>query len=204
MNLVETMAEFDAVLAKHIHKIKHRKISDHYLGKHIQNELLELVGHEIFQSILLRVKSNMYYAVILDCTPDSSHQEQMSLVLRFVNVTDEPQIEEHFVGFVKVTETTSAGLTLTLLDMLSHYGLSINNCRGQGYDNGANMAGKKSGLQKRILEINPYAYFMPCGNHSLNLVLCDSAKRETVFYTYFGTLQRLYALFFKEHQQWIQ
>jgi len=42
---------------------------------------------------------------------------------------------------------------------------------GQGYDNGSNMKGKYQGVQKRFLDINPKAFYTPCGCHSLNLVL---------------------------------
>ena len=47
---------------------------------------------------------------------------------------------------------------------------------GQGYDNGANMKGKHSGLQARILQINPRAPFVPCAAHTLNWVVNDSCK----------------------------
>jgi hypothetical protein len=52
----------------------------------------------------------------------------------------------------------------------------LKRCTGKGSDNGANMKGKNSGVQKRISDQNPLAFFMPCGCHNLNLVLCDAAK----------------------------
>nr|XP_047123034.1 zinc finger MYM-type protein 1-like [Hydra vulgaris] len=64
------------------------------------------------------------------------------------------------------------------------FGLNISFCRGQGYDNGANMKGKKIGLQKRILDLNPLAFYLPCGSHSLDLVIYDAVtfgfKQATV------------------------
>ena len=38
----------------------------------------------------------------------------------------------------------------------------MNNMRGQGYDNGANMRRKSIGLQKIILDIHPPAFFFVC------------------------------------------
>ena len=43
-------------------------------------------------------------------------------------------------------------------------------CRGQSYDNAANMPGKYNGLQQKILERNKYAVYIPCAGHSLNLI----------------------------------
>ena len=48
--------------------------------------------------------------------------------------------------------------------------------RGQGYDNAATMAGVHSGVQRRIMDINPLATYVPCNNHSLNLAGVHSAQ----------------------------
>lgn len=47
--------------------------------------------------------------------------------------------------------------------------------RRQGYDNGSNMKRKQSGVQKRVGDINPRAFYVPCSAHSLNLVVNDAA-----------------------------
>jgi len=71
-------------------------------------------------------------------------------------------VEERFLTFCPINDTTGKGLTSFLLKTLKNYGLDIYNMRGQGYDNGSNMKGKHQGLQKRILDINPRAMFVPC------------------------------------------
>jgi len=43
-------------------------------------------------------------------------------------------------------------------------------CRGQSYDNTANMSGKYQGMQALIKSKNEFAEFVPCCGHSLNLV----------------------------------
>ena len=47
------------------------------------------------------------------------------------------------------------------------------------YDNGSNMKGKNQGVQKRLLGINPRAYYTPYNCHNLNLVLGDMANSCT-------------------------
>jgi hypothetical protein len=62
--------------------------------------------------------------------------------------------------------------------------LDINNVREQGYDNGSNMKGKHQGVQRRLLKLNPRAFYSACGCHSLNLTLCDvgnSCRNATNF-----------------------
>ena len=126
----------------------------------------------------------------MDCTSDVSHSEQLTVIVRFVNVKS-VEVKEHFIGFANIGESSAASLTKVVLEVLNKYNISIMDCRGQGYDNGANMAGKNSGLQKRILDINPLAYFSNCACHCLNLVLCDCAKSSPTFLTYFKVLQKL-------------
>ena len=63
--------------------------------------------------------------------------------------------------------------------------------RGQGYDNGDNMKGKHNVLPKRMLDINPRAFFVPCAAHSLNLVINDAAKSSCVVTNFFAIVQEI-------------
>ncbi|KMQ82788.1 zinc finger mym-type protein 1-like protein, partial [Lasius niger] len=64
------------------------------------------------------------------------------------------------------------------------------------------MKRKNIGVQKRILDLNPLAFFVPCGCHSYNLVLCDAAKSSVKSVTLFGVLQRLFTLFSASINRW--
>lgn len=58
-------------------------------------------------------------------------------------------------------------LTDVILSKITADDLDFQDCRGQGYDNTATMAGKHSGVQWRLLQVNCKAQFVPCRNHSL-------------------------------------
>lgn len=73
--------------------------------------------------------------------------------------------------------------------------MAISDCRGQGFDNGANMSGKVKGVQAEIKKINPLATYSPCASHSLNLVGVQAAESCPDVSTFFGCLNRLYSLF---------
>lgn len=117
------------------------------------------------------------------------------MVIRVVSLVDTPEIVEHLLGFLEAEESTGQHLASMVLNRLEELGISFEDCRGQAFDNGANMRGKSKGVQARLLEKKPRALFVPCGAHTLNLVLCDSAKASPDAMTYFGILQKLYTLF---------
>jgi hypothetical protein len=77
-----------------------------------------------------------------------------------------------------------------VLSEINNLGLDIKNCRGQGYDNEANMRGEECFVKRRILNINPLAFFTTCGCHSWNLVLGYAAAFCTKARLFFGVLQR--------------
>ncbi|XP_047141052.1 zinc finger MYM-type protein 1-like [Hydra vulgaris] len=170
-------------MSKHIQRITKSEIHTTYLGKTIQNEIVELLANKIKNDILAKLERAKYYSLILDCTPDISHMEQMTVVFRFVSATEsssekpaEVVVSEHFVTFLELQDTTGANMTKVVIDKLQELGVNLDDMRGQGYDNGANMRGKYNGVQARIRQLNPRAFFVPCSAHSLNLVLNDAAN----------------------------
>ena len=100
------------------------------------------------------------------------------------------------------SETTGLGLSSLILNILTELNIPFDDCRGQSYDNGANMKGRNRGVQARLLEKNPRALYVPCGAHPLNLVVADAAKASTDAISYFGNVQKLYTLFSAAPQRW--
>ncbi|KAK0131568.1 Zinc finger MYM-type protein 1 [Merluccius polli] len=119
-----------------------------------------------------------------------------------MSLIEKPHIKEHFMGFLEAEESTGQHLASMILTRLEELGIPFEDCRGQSYDNGANMKGKNKGVQARLLEKNPRALFVPCGAHTLNLVVCDAAKGSVDAMSYFGVLQNLYTLFSASTQRW--
>ena len=111
-------------------------------------------------------------------------------------------MREHFLEFLPLQNTTGAGMADILSKTLEKHGLLLSNIRGQSYDNGANMSGKKNGVQRKILDINPRAFYMPCNAHTLNLVVNDAAKCCIEAVNFFGIVQSIYVFFAGSTHRW--
>lgn len=105
------------------------------------------------------------------------------MIIRYINPSEghldvSEVIQEHFNNFLEVQERTGKHLLVVLLLELKRLGLNIADIRGQGYDNGANMKGHKSGVHIRLLQLNPTPFFYPWALVPVteHLLLCDMAK----------------------------
>ena len=63
-------------------------------------------------------------------------------------------VKEAFLGYLMVDDSTGRGLLDTFMKRAEELGLDLADCRGQYYDNGANMKGKEAGVQARLFEID--------------------------------------------------
>jgi hypothetical protein len=200
LELVHLLAKYDPVLREHLVRIKMgQKI---YLpvpmSPEIQHEFIEILGKKLRQQILGQIRKAKYHSVIFDSTPDISHKDQTSQVLRYVWLENrEVQVVESFIDFIERKNKTTEGISEIILSKLD-----IMNCREQAYENATTMDGRQTGVQQRIKYINPNGKFVPCSNHSLNLVCLHAASVEINSVTFFGTLERCDAFFSMSTQRW--
>ena len=64
------------------------------------------------------------------------------------------------------------------------------------------MKGKENGVQRRILDVNPRALFVPCSVHTLNLIVNDAAKCCLEATAFFDLVQRVYVFFSASTRRW--
>ena len=106
-----------------------------------------------------------------------------------------PLPRERFLTFMDNQGHTGVAMANALLEFLESHNIHIKDCRGQSYDNAANMSGKYRGMQALIKEKNPLSEFVPCCGHSLNLVGKTAANTCSAALHYFDFVQQLYVFF---------
>jgi len=95
------------------------------------------MSSQLTKEIVAKIHT-LHVSIILDCTPDFSHLEQMSIILRIVELQPEPEIKQYFLGFLVVEETTGKNLPLVILNRLKDLQIDFMDCQGQSYDSGSN------------------------------------------------------------------
>nr|XP_023872349.1 zinc finger MYM-type protein 1-like [Quercus suber] len=121
----------------------------------------------------------------------------MAIILRFVDKED--FIKERFFHVVHVRDTTALTLKNEIYAVLSHYNLHIENIRGQGYDGASNMRGKWNGLQALFLKDCPYAYYVHCMAHRLQLALVTASREVKDVHQFFDHLVNIINIVVDSH-----
>ena len=160
------MRSDDKVLENHLKACgKNRS----YISKTSQDKLIKCFGQVISEKIINDIKESKFFTIIVDEAADSSHKEQMALVLCFVD--KKMDVREEFIAFLQCKWGLSGeNLAKILLGAPNDLDLPIEDCRGQGY----NVAGCVNGLAAHMLRLNPKALYTHCYSHRLNLSICDS------------------------------
>jgi hypothetical protein len=193
LGIIELLGQYDTFLAEHI-QMHGNKGSGHtnYLSSTVCDELIKIMGNTVRKTIVDRIKSSKYFSVTVDSTPDNSHTDQLTCVIRYLE-NDCPV--ERFLTFLDHTGHKGNEMADALVSFLQSMDLDIGNCRGQSYDNASNMSGKYIGMQTLIRQKSPNAVFVPCSGHSLNLVgqaAVDCCRQAVSFFDF---VQQVYNFF---------
>ena len=136
LGLLELISQFDPFLAGHISKYGNSgKGNPSYLSKTTCEELIQLMAQKVHALIVDEVKSSRYFSLSVDSTPDLSHIDQLSVVLRYLN---DGQPIERFLTFLEM-KTMKSHTGEEMANQVLQYlreacSLDFSKCRGQSYD----------------------------------------------------------------------
>ncbi|XP_051155178.1 zinc finger MYM-type protein 1-like [Leptopilina boulardi] len=201
MMFLEVIAEFDPFLAKHIESHGNQGSgSTSYLSKTVCDEFIFLMSKKAFEYISEELKSSKYFSLILDSTTDIGHVDQLTLVIRYV--LNNGEACERFIKFLPSVGHKAQDLFLAVTSELKALDINIEDCRGQSYDNASNMSGLYNGLQAKIKEISPFAFYAPCAGHSANLSGSAAAESTAEGFSLFMLLEEVYVFFVRSTERW--
>ena len=140
------------------------------LPKTVQNEIIDSCYDHITDPISTEIKEATFFSVLVDEAQYSSNQEQMVLVIRFVEKIVRYEKTSSISSIVKLEPLACSN---QILDRVRQLGLEKILLRGQRCDDAGNMSGKHVGTAKRIQDVYPKSVYVHCASHRLNLVVAN-------------------------------
>ena len=83
------------------------------MGNERKGEFVEIIGDMVLQRIIPEIKDAKYFGIIVDSTPDLTHVDQLTFILRYVNV-DELIRVERFLQFIPISSHTGKSLSVVI------------------------------------------------------------------------------------------
>lgn len=164
-----------------------------FLSAESQNKLIGIIGSHIQQAIVTEIKNAGNYSIAMDCTTDSAHEDQLSVIIRYVN--EKCDIVERLLCIERVKDSSANGLVKTLKSIFNKSSINLADAVGQSYDGASVMRGKYNGVKTRIQKESPQCLFIWTFDHVLNLVIMEACGSSLPAKVLFGTLEKLYTFF---------
>ena len=149
-----------------------------YTSHENQNEMLEIMAHQIMRKLRGLIQKSPFLAIMVDETTDVSNKEQLTLVIR--RIDENLDVFEEFLGMYSLLTTNAQSIVTAISDVLLRFEIPFAKIRGQCYDGCNTMAGSKSGVAAKIQQNEPRAVFTHCYGHALSLSVSDTVKRSSI------------------------
>ncbi|KAG6934082.1 zinc finger MYM-type containing 1 [Chelydra serpentina] len=91
-----------------------------FLTHQTYNEFITIMAEQLRNQFTDEVKDAKYYSIVVDSTPDVSHVDQLTLMLRYV--TGNGEVVEQFLCFVLLKSHASECLETTVLEIIANVG----------------------------------------------------------------------------------
>ena len=129
LGILELLAKFDPFLQEHIKNYAHKgKGTTSYLSHSICDEFIALLAQEVLAKIVDELKTQKFFSVSLDSTPDITHVDQLTLIVRYV-LPSGPV--ERFVKFLSMEGHSADQMYQSLRSFFDEHGIDTKYLRGQ-------------------------------------------------------------------------
>jgi hypothetical protein len=99
------------------------------LSNDAQNEFISVLGNAVHDSIINLLNKSLFWSVMVDSTPDLSHKDMLSIIVRFVNENGE--VEERLLYINEIKSKTGKSIADHMLQIFAKLGLNLNNLIGK-------------------------------------------------------------------------
>ena len=180
---------------------QHLKTSKAFLGvsSTIQNDILECALNVYRKEVVSQIEQAEFVAVIADETTDVSVQNQLSVVLRYIN---EGRVVERFWGFFQPKRVNAEGIAEVILTELAKILQgNKNKLIAQTYDGASVMRGRIGGVHVKVKQVYQNAHYVHCAAHQINLVLSRAASCNKEARLFFAKLDQIPNFFSKSPER---
>ena len=116
--------------------------------------MIQLLSKTVKEPILADVNKAGYFSLSVDSTPDISHIDQLTFIMRYVSPEDGLP-SERFLTFLELKDHSGERIADLVFNYLTtELEINFNKCTGQSYANAANMAGRYNSMQLTIIKKN--------------------------------------------------
>ncbi len=161
-----------------------RKYKVAYLSKTSQNDFIDLLASTARDDICEKIKNVSSFSVMANTTPDVSHKDQMSLIIRYV--TEDFEVLERLLNITTLSEETGDGSARMVIKCINELNLPTSGVRFQCYDTTASMSGIYKGAQAKLSEhLQRKIPYIPCLEHKSNLCVehaCSESRLADDFF----------------------
>ncbi|CAF3654027.1 unnamed protein product [Rotaria sordida] len=195
IQLINLLRRRDALFDDWFNQKQIEKYQVSYLSAQSQDEFIKLLGEHVQQTIIDLVNTSPFYSIMIDSTPDASHREIYTVVVRYTN---DFNVEERLITATELPSKVGLDISNLLFDVLEKFNISTDKLIAQCYDNASNMSGVNKGVQACVTnKLRREIIFIPCGAHSSNLAVKYACDCGTEFISLFNLLQEIYNYFTK-------
>ena len=192
--LIKLISRHNPLLNKWLEEKKLRPYKVSYLSPQSQNEFISIIADNVRSKIVQEIQSCVFFTVMADTTPDMSHKDMLSVVIRICDKLGNPK--EYLLEIRESLDKTGLGIAKDIVNILHTNQIDLNFLSFQSYDFASCMSGEFNGTQKKISEIvNHNVPYVPCQDHRVNTALEHCIRASSIVSDLFDTLQEMYVFF---------
>lgn len=167
-------------------------VNTEYLSATQQSQLLDVCENTVREEMLMEVRESRFFSLVTGDLVEFANEKHLPLFLRFVNQHN--VLREEFLDFMSFDGDESALAERLEAQLTDRWGLSMEDCRGQGHKATGTSTTKMKAVAVLLMEKYPLALHMPCSHMALNIHLASSLPFPNV-QVVMETLRRIGAFF---------